>query len=180
MVALLAKDGAVRARRSARERTFLLGREKQLRELARFMGQLTFAANNYSRSDGVVLRDSTAVKSFRKRRPKQSSPKKVVPAKAEETAKLVSKQKCRPLRSRFVFYGLSRPSHMSCVGKLNTRRFVERRSMGIEWERRDEASFMEWWRESRSHSLKPRDLALPTAQQRTQDLLQRLRSRGMG
>ena len=94
MADLLANDGAMLARRSADARTFLHEREKQLRELARFMFLLTFVANNFSRADGVVIRDPVAVQSVRKRRQKQSVPKNVAPANVKEVTKVASRQKC--------------------------------------------------------------------------------------
>jgi len=48
------------------------------------------------------------------------------------------------------------------------------RLLGDEREVRKEASFQEWWQESRSQSMKPRDLTLPTAHERMNALKQRV------
>jgi hypothetical protein len=172
MVDLLAKDAAALVRRSHHERSFLLDREKQLRELAVFMGLLTYAANHFVRPDGVTIRDSTAVRPFRKRRQKRSSCMRVAPVLDGVAANAAPKAKGRPLRSRFVFYGLARPSSME--SRVKATQVARLRLLGDERELRKEASFQEWWQESRSQSMKPRDIALPTAHERMSALRQRV------
>ena len=122
MVDLLAKDAAALVRRSHHERSFLLDREKQLRELAVFMGRLTHAAKHFVRPDGVTIRDSTAVRSFSKKRQKRSSCMRVAPVLDGVAANAAPKAKGRPLRSRFVFYGLARPSPLE--GRVKATRFA--------------------------------------------------------
>ena len=63
---LLAKDGALAVRYSARARSTFIAWESQLRELAAYLGKLTHIANAFQLPDGTKIRDSDAVKSRRK------------------------------------------------------------------------------------------------------------------
>lgn len=91
---MFAKQAANSVRVPRSNRNQLLHRQKQLRELLMYLGRVTYAANRFSRADGVVVRDSTAnqaLESKRRRVPDGSSKIPTANSKATEKRNVSSK-----------------------------------------------------------------------------------------
>ena len=179
IVDFLAKEGASSIRYGVEERSSFTFKEKQLRELAVFLGKLTYIANAFTLPDGSKVRDSEAVKSFRQRntarlsfsaeRLKFSKFSRLTPGGRVEPIWRISAK--RPKRCH---WGRGPGWSTSSVARVAANAKVSRAKQAIE--NRNEASFEAWWRESRSHALKP--TAGPSARERLDALRQRLASRG--
>jgi len=174
LVDQLAKDAAETARLEESQRCWLAGREAQLKELVIFLGMLTHAANSFVLPDGKKIRDSTAVRSLRR-----------------------SKHKCSPAQSKVKkasggFVG--KPGRGSCVHswRMPSNKNAPKVFASVSFSRassvkraqagfaaRQEATFQDWWRESRSQSLRPRVDSAPSAKERLDALKARVAARGM-
>ena len=179
IVDFLAKEGASSIRYDVEERSSFTFKEKQLRELAVFLGKLTYIANAFTLPDGSKVRDSEAVKSFRQRntarlsfsaeRLRFSKFSRLTPGgRVEPIWRISAKRPKRCHWGRGPGWSTSSVAHVAAAAKAS------RAKQGIE--NRNEASFEAWWRESRSHALKP--TAGPSARERLDALRQRLASRG--
>jgi hypothetical protein len=170
LVDLMAKSAAESVRVSPSVREWLEARDAQLMELLVYIGKLTFEANHLIGPDGKPIRDAEA---FPKRGPKKGCKKKSKPCepvvinKGKSKATKVSddwisawSKSCE--RSR----RLSQPACSNDgIDRISTRH-PSAKSMQTSISVRQEASFQEWWRESRSHSLMPRDLNAPSGKDR--------------
>ena len=174
---LMARHAAETVRLDQQDRSWLIHRERQLCELCVFLGRLTHAANNHALPDGKVVRDSDGI--WRNR----SKPKKpgVVrlrgfPVKPVDPVPPVAQLGASPTRP-----ALGNPpsewmdswrrscsqAETSCSdGSAQTK--VKRTLARVT--DAQEAAFDVWWREGRSHALRPRDLAAPTATERLEAL----------
>ena len=179
----LAKDAAESARLPSASRSWLASREEQLKELAIFMGRLTFAANSHLLPDGTKIRDSQAVKSFR-RVAKHSGAFQGKRREGTGSSKATSCQHgfvrangswCKPR------YHRSSPSVQNCkpslhgVSVFHGASAARRALKGLQL--RQEAAFQDWWRESRSQSMKPKGADAPTGKERLQALKARVAAR---
>ena len=158
-------------------------RKRQLCELCVFLGTLTHAANNHALLDGKVVRDSDQI--WRKK----SKPEKLrverlrgFPVKPADRGSQVAQRGASPARA-----ALGNPpsewmdswrrscsqAETSCSdssGQTRVKRALARVTAA------QEAAFEVWWREGRSHALRPKDPAAPTATER----LEALRCRALG
>ena len=159
IVDMLAKDAARAIRLSFTHRRALYRREHQVRELVIFLGKLTFAASSFELPDGTVIRDSMAVKSFRR----------VHKGKTKTKPNIVSSFQRVHTSLAWRRGGRSLPLGSESASR---KAVVRRAEKGLEAMR--EAAFQEWWRENRSHQLRPRSPSCPTAAGRMDALKQRV------
>ena len=151
--------------------------ERQLRELCVFLGRLTHAANNHVLPDGKVVRDSDG---SRRMRSKPKKPRVVLPrgfpGKPAHPSFQASQLGTSPMRpvpgsapSEWMDSWRRSCSHVktNCNGNSGPTR-VKRALAPVTAEQ--EAAFEVWWREGRSHAMRPRDPAAPTAAERLEAL----------
>ena len=155
---LLAKDGAEAVRYGSDQRQWFVRWETQLKELAIFLGKLTYIANAFPFADGTKLRDSNAVKS--KRRPRASE--RV--GKPGPLVKPIVGRVCAPPKR-------AHNQHASSDGrraKISKAKALHEAEL--------EASFFDAWRQERAQSLKAS--CGPSASERLNALRQRIAARG--
>ena len=156
----LAKQSAETVRIPDSDRGQFLRKRDHVAEMLIYLGQVTFAANALLFSDGVVRRDSTAVKSYRVRRGKASNSK--------TSATVLPKVRQGPAKQH-LSAGIRRRSKFGGVGKRPTIKRGSARAIR-DIEARREADLQHWWRESRSHVLKPACQHAPSAKERLEAL----------
>jgi hypothetical protein len=165
MCDLLAKDSAETVRVPEATRSKMIHRRKQLGELLVYLGHLTFAANGLRLHDGSIVRDSTAVKSFRVKR-----------SKVRKGKVLVKPRPASPTKSHWSI-GFCRRAAIQCMSRETRKSHASVRALrGVE--ARKEAEFQHWWRESRSQLLRPRDPGASSATERLKALKQRVAAKG--
>jgi hypothetical protein len=183
LVDLMAKHAAESVRLGKQDRDWLIHRERQLCELCIFLGRLTHAANNHLLPDGKVVRDSDGT---RRKRSKPKKPRVVLlrgfpgkPAHPSFQAVQLGTSPRRPVPgnapSEWMDSWRRSCSHVkpNCNGSSGETR-VKCALASVT--AKQEAAFEVWWREGRSHALRPRDPAAPTAAER----LEALRCRILG
>ena len=173
----LAKGAAETCRVPFSQRHWFICREKQLLDLVVFVGKLTNAANSFALPDGTIIRDSEDCPLRRPKHqrrkartgkdPSTRSPLSSADAPERNTQQEWLSAWLRDTVSRAPSGG--RPPHSHVSSARVQARITERQ----------EEAFQDWWRESRSQSLTPRDPALPTASKKMADLRRRLASRGI-
>ena len=133
------------------------------------MGKLTYAANSYLLPDGTKVRDSSAVKSFRKadRKAPKAKPR-VVKVEGPCKIRAASHGWSMP-RSRRTSRAMASASPLKATSAKRTQDAASAKQ---------EAAFQEWWLESRSHVLKPRCEHAPSAKERVDALRARVAARG--
>ena len=155
---LLAKDCAEAVRYASDQRQWFVRWETQLKELAIFLGKLTYIANAFPCADGTKLRDSNAVKS--KRRPRASE--RV--GKPGPLVKPIVGRVCAPPKR-------AHNQHASSDGrraKISKAKALHEAEL--------EASFFDAWRQERAQSLEAS--CGPSASERLNALRQRIAARG--
>ena len=165
MADLLAKDAAESVRHNLQTREWLTDRQKQLRELAVFVGKLTHEANNFKCGDGAILRDSEASKNFsgvQRRRARRSSLTPLLPSShASQNLQCV-----RPVSN-----SLECATSGHSTGSRAPVRSKQRAGHGRwEAEARREEAFQNWWRENLSHRLSSNSVEGPSGSERLEAL----------
>ena len=130
----------------------------------KYLGLLTYAANNFALPDGRVTRDSEGVK-FRANMKARKDKVKVV--------------KCRRVRpdkpcvgNWQILYSAKPKGHTAAEGACKRKG-----THATAFVQKQEAAFQEWWREARAASLQPRSETVPTAQDRMSGLRRRVAAR---
>ena len=153
-------------------RSWLSCTEAQLTELVCFIGKLTHAANSWVDTEGNKRRDSDAAPK-RKRRGVRA-PRKV---KVERSSASSANRTKSPVPGEWLHAWLRSRGRGGCERASPQHRpskqALVRRSV-VCFTERQEASFQDWWRESCSQRLQPRDPSLPSASQRLEALKLRL------
>ncbi len=172
---LLAKDAAETARLPAATRAWLEQRSLQLKEVAMFVGRLTYEANAHAMPDGTVRRDSQALApSFRSVRHIAKS-KRNPPGSRGGLAKIPNPANCAGGKgSRSGCGRVWRTCSFSVSQPNLARASAKQRKAKVLLEDRSEASFQAWWRESRDQRLKPRDELRKTGSQVLADIRARI------
>ena len=178
VVDFLANDVAHSHRVSKDARNRVHHRNKQLHELAIYIGKLTFVANHFVTKDGKILHDSDL---FPKGKRKYNA-RAVTSARKKTRGKkptiIMKGTACKrePLNDdwirswkSFCTPGNVQPPRVSKVTKES------RIKSSIA--HRQEAAFQATWRENRERTLQPRDATLPSATDRQAALCQRVLAR---
>ena len=177
----MAKEAAETCRLSSSCSKWLIGREAQLLELVVFLGKLTHAANNLSLPDGSVIRDSqerakkgrsrgqAKTKSSAKAKASKLPPKNPVVIESGDSVQAPTQAPAAWLES----WCKDRTGRKSS-GDGRPSQCTTNKRIAASISERQEAAFQDWWRESRSQSMVPRDASLPSASERIAALKQRL------
>jgi len=173
IVDLLAKDGAESMRYSVRDREWFTGWEKQLKELAIFLGRLTCIANAYPCTDGSKLRDSEAIRS--KRGPKllgtigRSKPKGSFAKPSSSVSAATHKVRGKRV-SKGGRWGKDPP--WCTISSSSTSKKGQVAKAHTALEANLDVSFLDAWREGRARCLRPS--CGPSADSRMDALRQRI------
>ena len=164
IVDLLAKRSADSVRLSRSTIKWFTRYEAKVKELAIYLGHLTYEANHFCLPDGKIIRDSEPVCPMRRMRarvPKSGKPKSVVKLRKSRVSR-AGKGDWKSLYS-------SKPKRSvgSCHRPVQS-------AQAKDLVRRQQEEFFLWWRETRVCTLRPRLPSLPTAKQRLDALAQRI------
>jgi hypothetical protein len=171
---ILAKEAAESCRVCGEARSKLMFHEKQLLDLAIFLGKLTHAANAHVLPDGTKLRDSQANGKLAGRR---KNPKRKSPIKAIRVPEVPASKRIKAFSSDDWIHAWRRSHATRPQPQEGISRMVRVRRATESHNQRQEAAFRDWWRESRSQSLQPRPADAPTATQRLEALRSRVAAR---
>ena len=160
---MLAKQSADSVRLSQSCRSSFKFKEANFFELTKYLGRLTFEANNHVSGDGKVIRDSEPMK--RVRHPGRNDPKKV---KKDVIPRRTTKE-----RSSFRNQMFRNGSGAKAKGP-STCKATKLAKHAKVFEAKQQAAFLEWWQEARESTLKPREESAPTAKERLDALKGRL------
>ena len=155
IVDMLAKQSADSVRLSQSFRSSFNFKEAKAFELAKYLGQVTFEANNHVSGDGKVIRDSEPMK--RVRHPGRNDPKKV---KKDVIPRRTTKE-----RSSFRNQMFRNGSGAKAKGP-STCKATKLAKHAKVFETKQQAAFLEWWQEARKSTLKPLESTAPTAKER--------------
>ena len=170
LVDLLAKQAAEMHRCCGDIRRWLIHRDKQMGELATYVGRLTYAANHFVNGEGKIARDADPMPARKRKRGQ-----KPTCTKKPSSTKTVARSKPSCADGDFS-WSLKRPS-----GAAFKRCGTSKQNVAYRIEssiaKRQEAAFQRVWRENRELTLQPRDASLPSASSRREALRMRLKSR---
>ncbi len=168
----LAKDAADTVRLPAQFRSRVLHLEAQLKELAIYLGKLTHEVNAHQ-TDVGVLRDPDPLKPRRRAKPTGKAKSRTTGGGSSSGGSVtVQSYSWRMPKAT----ASASEMHDSFLHKVSRKTSVKRAQDGLA--DRQEAEFMEWWREARSSSMQPRSDNLPSAKSRLEALRVRVVARG--
>ncbi len=165
---LLAKEAAESARHPLVTLEQLKDRTAQLKELAIFVGRLTYAANNHSLPDGRVGRDSTGDGRLKPKARKRKQPLRsaVVPVAKDSVLP--------PSRTRDLSWSFGSRVRGDSVPLRHQSARTKLRAAQEGADSRSEDAFQKWWRESRDQRLGEARLPSRSAADRLADFKARL------
>ena len=141
-----------------------------------YLGQLTHEANTHVTPSGVI-RDSSPIQGFRKRRKKCKRVKRQVEIPKSVYMPRPTSGGMAPLWRMPAPRGGGRKALLQPKPLKVDPRWDKAKT---EFEAAGETSFQSWWRESRSQSLRPADVCQPSAKQRLEALKARVAAKGGG
>ena len=162
IVDLLAKYAADGARVAESSRVWFHKYEAKVRELATYLGRLTYEANNFCLPNGDVVRDSDASELIRRVRVKKLG--KAFPKNTRKQKTSLSST------SRGTWRGLYSAKPKGSVSSTGISHKVQAKAI----DERQRLAFFEWWRKVRETILKPRPENMPSAKQRLDALASRI------
>ena len=175
MADLLAKQAAESVQHLPATRSWLQSREKQLKQLAIFVGKLNCEANAHKLPDGSVVRDSEPMPARAKssrQRPKQPDPQLQTVCQGRQHADLPA----RAAVASAATWSLGARARVSSAPPAAAVVRARQRNAHSMTAHRDEEAFQSWWRDNRSQRLRP-DTVRASGQDRLAQVRARLLSR---